>query len=758
MSETFGRFSADGLTYNVTDALLPPRAQINFLWNDHIISGVNQFGSGEGIFNDRTLMLNHPEGRVNLIRNGRRLFYLKDVETGRVWNAGFYPTKVEGAEYSCTVGLGWSLFRMRYEGIVTELRVFLAPDEPVEIWECRFINESGRDREIVWCPYVEWDLGGYATFSSKYSYFRSVWSERLGAVLSTNTSNERPHGRYNAFLATDGEVKGWCGSPRQFLGPFGEPVRPEALLKGMPSAETACEDLAAALEIRVKLPSGGSEDRVVLIGSHDTEAEAERLCAKLLPAKYRQEAFAALQAEKQVMADTVRVETPDERINVLTNIWSKQQIQLCVEFGRDGARGFRDTLQDAWATAPFNPQLARNKLVETLRHQYADGHAIRGWMPLQLHHYSDGPVWMVMAVCAYVKETGDDGLLNEVVPFLDAGEATVLEHMLRGVRFLSEDLGPHGLVLAHDGDWNDSLNWLCKEGKGESVWTSMGLYYALTLLSELNGARLRDAGLGEELKERADRMAAAIQEHAWDGEWYLAGYNDLGEPVGSHLNEEGKIYLNSQTWAVLTGLATGERKEKCLKAIDEHLESTHGTLTLSPAYTREQPNVGRLSVLLPGMYENGTPYCHGTAFKIVADCVAGRADAALASYRKVMPDTAEHPSTVSGCEPYAFTNQYLGPDNARAGTSISGWITGTAGWMFRAVVEYFAGVQPGYDAFVVAPSLPGEWDKITVRRTLRGKAYDIEVRRGGDGLQLWLNGERLPVSETETEWRIPYEA
>ncbi|MDA3873392.1 MAG: hypothetical protein PF795_05480 [Kiritimatiellae bacterium] len=756
MNDPFGHFSPDGMTYVVTDALAPPRAQINFLWNDHIISGVNQFGSGEGIFNDRTLMLNHPAGRVNMIRNGRRYFYLKDMETGTVWNAGFFPTKVEGAEYTCTVGLGWSMYRMSYEGIVTELTVFLAPDEPVEIWECRLINESGRDRKICWCPYVEWDLGGYSTFSSKYSYFRSNWSDRVQAVVSTNTSNERPHDRYNAFLASDGEVTGWCGSVRQFLGAFGEPTRPQALYSGMANTETACEDLAAALEIRVELPAGACEERVALIGSCDTEEEAERLRSKLLPGDYRRKAFQDLQEEKQAMADTVRVETPDERINVLTNIWSKQQIQLCVEFGRDGARGFRDTLQDAWATAPFNPRLARAKLVETLRHQYADGHAIRGWMPLQLHHYSDGPVWMVMAVCAYIQETGDDELLDEVVPFLDEGEATVLIHLLRGVRFLSEDLGAHGLVLAHDGDWNDSLNWLCKEGKGESVWTSMGLYYALTLLSELNQARMRDEMLGTELEKRATRMEEAIQEHAWDGNWYLAGYNDFGEPVGSHLNEEGKIYLNSQTWAILTGLAKGERKEKCLKAIDDLLESTHGTLTLSPAYTREQPNVGRLSVLLPGMYENGTPYCHGTAFKIVSDCVAGRAEEALASYRKVMPDTPEHPSSVSGCEPYAFTNQYLGPDNPRSGTSISGWITGTAGWMFRAVVEYMAGVQPGYDAFTIAPCLPDEWDFLKLRRELRGTCYEIEIRREEGEVRLYVDGQPLPAPETTGQWRIRY--
>jgi cellobiose phosphorylase len=254
---------------------------------------------------------------------------------------------------------------------------------------------------------------------------------------------------------------------------------------------------------------------------------------------------------------------------------------------------------------------------------------------------------------------------------------------------------------------------------------------------------LRDPKLAAEMRKRKDRIAAAIETHGWDGDWYLAGYNDLGEPVGSHRNREGKVYLNPQTWAVMTGLATGERRAKCLRAIDELLESEHGSLTLTPAYTKEQPNVGRLSVLLPGMYENGTPYCHGTAFKIVADCCAGRGDEAWRSYQKVMPDNAQHPSVVSGCEPYAFTNQYLGPDNGRAGASISGWITGCAGWMFRAVIEYFAGIKPGYHGFTIEPCLPSAWPTLTVTRRLRGRLYRVRITRGDAGYVCELNGKVL---------------
>lgn len=738
----FGHFSADNREYVITDPLSPPRAQINFLWNDTIISGLNQFGSGDGVFNNQTLMYNHPEGRVRLIRDGRRYFYLKDLDTGLLTATGLFPCNNAGARLTTTVGLGYSKFKLEIDGLVVHSRVFLAPDEPVEIWEFSIQNTSGKTRRLVLAPYIEWLLGGYATFSSPYSYLRSTFDAKNHAVLSYNTSDERPHQRYNAFVATDGQVSQWCGGRRDFFGPFGTLTHPKSLIEGKMSCKEAwCEELAGSMMIDLTLAPQEIKSTTVVLGSFDTEAEKDRLIAKTLAPAYRKTSFDKLLTDKNDMLNRVIVKTPDEQINRLVNIWSKQQIQLCVEFGRDGARGFRDTLQDAWGICPFNAPLAKAKIKETLAHQHADGHGVRGWLPLQPHHYSDGPAWITPTVAAYIKETGDVVLLDEVVPYLDKGEATVKEHMLTGVRHLSEDLGVHGLVLAHEGDWNDSLNWMGRAGKGESVWTSMALYYSLNILAEMARDLLKEPALEKEMLDRALRIKQAIDQHGWDGNWYLAGWSDFGNPVGSARNTQGKTYLNTQTWALLTGLAQGERREKCIKTIDTVLESEHGSLTLTPAYTAPDKNVGRVTMLLPGMYENCTPYCHGTAFKIVSDIVAGRPDEALRSYLKVMPDNASHPSHVSGCEPYAFTNQYLGPTNGRSGDSISGWISGTAGWMFRAVVEYFCGFKPGYHACTIEPCLPSAWNNVQIQRTWRNKRYDVSITRKGAGYDITVNGK-----------------
>lgn len=264
------------------------------------------------------------------------------------------------------VGLGYSVYEMAAQGIESRSTVFLAPDEPVEIWEFEVGNREDRPRDLWLVPYVEWALGGYATFSSPFSYLRSTYDAGLRAVLSWNTSDERPHGRYNAFVASDLPVAEWCGGSRDFLGPFGTPNSPDSLVAGaLPCREAWCEQLAGVLAIPLKLEAGQSTRATVLLGSYDTQEEATRLIRKVMPPDYRRDAWSRLTQEKTAMIDRSTVRTPDPAIDRMVNIWAKQQIQLCAEFGRDGARGFRDTLQDAWGILPFNPELARRKIIET---------------------------------------------------------------------------------------------------------------------------------------------------------------------------------------------------------------------------------------------------------------------------------------------------------------------------------------------------------------------------------------------------------
>lgn len=485
--------------------------------------------------------------------------------------------------------------------------------------------------------------------------------------------------------------------------------------------------MVGVLKNSFMLKPGEEESFHVIIGATGLTGQEKEIVDRLFATGKIEADFNEMLERKKRMTEDIVIQTPDSKINNLVNRWIKQQIQLCAEVGRDIGKGFRDQLQDAWAITAFNPHLAKEKIIETLRYQNSDGSCVRAWLPLDTHIYSDGPVWIPPVVNAYLKETGDHSSLGITVPYLDKGEGTVWEHMLLAVRYSSDDTGTRGLVLAHDGDWNDSLNGIGIKGRGESVWTSVALYYALNNVREIAGYILNDTDLEEELLMRAEKIKATVNSTGWDGEWYLAGYNDEGEKVGSCAEKEGSTYLNSQTWAVMVGVAEGERMEQCLRIVDEKLDSLYGPLTLYPTYTSYNPSIGRLTSFIPGIWENGTPYCHGGTFKIVADCCAGRGNKAYETMMKILPDSDSNPSDYSGCEPYALTNMYFGPDNPKAGKTMFAWVTGTAGWMFRSVTQYIMGFYPGFDEITIKPCIPDFWVRCSMKRAYRGDMYNILI-------------------------------
>ncbi|MGF7141903.1 cellobiose phosphorylase [Anaerotaenia torta] len=724
---TFGEFIHNGEEYCITDKNTP-RPWLNYIWNDKFLAGINHFGGGTGAYGGRAASYIDPEGkgRCSIIREGSRYFYVKEQDV--IWNSGWYPAKTELDGYRCVHSIGYSTIEGSKNGLSVKLKVFVNGEQPAEIWTVTLKNQTDQAKEFQVYFACDFLLEGYARYSDYASYVFGRFDEARNLVLCCNEAQERPHGWFNAFAASDRKVTGFDTSRKAFLGAYGSFEKPDRIQEGkLSNSLAACEWMVGALEHTFSLEAGEEEEYHVILGAADSMETAAAMADILFQKGRIEEDFLKLAAEKQNLIQENYIQTPDERVNYMANGWVKQQVQLCAEVGRDTGKGFRDQLQDAWAIAAFHPKLARDKIIETLRYQYKDGRCVRGWLPLDHHIYSDGPTWIAPAVNAYLKETGDIGLLEETVPYLDEGEGTVWEHILTAARYSSEDLGEHGLVLAHDGDWNDSLNGIGTGGRGESVWTSIALCYALRNTAEIAQEVYGDIDIAKEMGRREEKRKEAINREAWDGEWYLAAINDLGHKVGSHTEREGRIYLNSQTWAILSGVAEGERKEACLKAIDTYLESEHGSLTLYPAYRSYQPHIGRLSSFVPGIWENGTPYCHGGAFKAVADCVVGRGNEAYRTLCKIMPDSQGHPSSRSTCEPYALTNMYLGPENPRAGEAIMSWITGTAGWVYRLITQYMIGFMPGYETITIDPCIPSGWAGVTARRVYKGCVYHIEI-------------------------------
>jgi cellobiose phosphorylase len=725
---SFGYFQSNGTEFVVTEQETP-RALVNYSWNKKFISGVSQHGGGDGVYKERAMQYIDQRGRNLMVKNGHRYFYIHDCEDAKVWSPGWHPVQEELDAFKCIHGLGYSKFESSKSGIETKMRMFVPEKEACEIWTITLKNTNNFAKKLKFFTFVDWLLQGYSIYCDYFACLSSEYHEDINAIHAKNRAIERQHDFFDGFVASDIKPSGYDSSRKKFLGSFGHVKSPKAVVKGSCTNSIAsCEYMVGVLEHTIELAANDSITFNVIIGAtngvEDIKATTKALFSN--PETIEIE-FNALIVRNNTLVNKVKINVPNSHVNYLMNGWLKKQIQIYSEVGSDNGRGFRDALQLLWATASFDLDYTRRMMQEALRHQFADGHTLRGWLPTDDHHYSDGPVWIAPALEAYLIESGDYDFLNVVVPYFDGGEATILDHMLQGLRHSSDDTGEHGMVKMHFGDWNDSLTGIGIAGKGESVWTTIGIIYSLKTAINIVRNILNDKELEAELLERVSRLTAAINKSAWDGEWFLRGINDYGNKVGTHTETEGRIYLLPQVWAVLADIVDDERKEALFKAVDTLLESDYGSLTLAPAFTHRNDKIGRLTAFEPGIWENGSPYCHSNGFKIIADCVGGRGNEAWKSYEKAMPDNPITPSTHSGCEPYAFTNQYLGPDNKRAGETQFAWMTGTAGWYFRAMSEYIIGVRGDFKGLKVDPCLPDFWESCSIERDFRGARYHVEI-------------------------------
>lgn len=754
-----GHFTKKGNEYIINAPDLK-RPMLNYMWNKRILSAVNQNGGGNGGYRGMTSCYIGEIGkpRANMIGNGNRYFYIKDNQTGKLWNPGWYPVKEKLDSYSCLHGLGYSIIEGSKDNVKVTLNCTVSYDEPVEMWQVKVQNTGEEDKSITVFPFVEFALDGYTRYSEYESWVRAYFDETNNIIFAENPAEERPHEWFHGFCAVDCEVSGFDTSKNKFIGAYGDIRTPDALANGhLTNSLAACETMIGAFEINLAIKKGEEKIFNFIVGITNSKEEAVRVTKKLLKDGVFEETKVLHAKDKQKLCNLMNIQTPDEKLNNLANYWLKQQVQLCVEVGRGAGKGFRDQLQDSWAIAAFNPELSKTRIYETLEQIYHTGRCVRGWNPLKDWEASDGPTWVAPTVNAYLKESGDIAFLDEKVTYLDEGEDTVWKHILTTTRYSANDLGAHNLVLMHASDWNDSLNGLGKGGKGESVWTSIALYNSLLQVAEIARDIKHDSEVEKEMLERAEKLKKAINEKGWDGEWYLAGYDDNGKKVGSKEDSEGMIYLNSQTWATMLGIAPEEYKEKCLAAVDKYLNSDYGALTCYPPYTKYDSSIGRLTGFVPGIWENGAPYCHGASFKVISDLTLGRGDEGYKAFLKIAPDSNENPSSHSGCEPYAFTNMYLGPHNPRKGETSFAWITGTAGWIYRAVTQYMLGFHPGYDSAIINPCIPTSWKSFSGTRYFRGVKYVISVKNP-DGKSMGVKEIILDGKKIETNSIPVFEA
>ncbi len=678
-----------------------------------------------------------------------RLVYIRDNDTGQYWNVNWEPVCRPAEKFECRQGLGYTILSNTSDGVETGFRVFVPPgSDPVELWDFQIKNCRGTRRNISVFFYVQFQFAfkwGFNSYGDMF-YREAHWNRELNAVVASKHPFRRPHDFLTGFLASDRPIAAFDGSRDAFVGGYGTLKEPIAVVRGRCSNTRGSSDATVgAVQFDLVLEQGQEESVSLVLGATDQEGRIASLRERLpgpfrgilRPTGRRQSGH----GRRQPSEDPGPALRPDgERLDQAGGpLW-----QPLVPLGLERLPRHRAARPGRFRPAPG---CMRSILLEALRHQFSNGLALRGWNPVDEKPYSDSALWLVFTLCAYLKETGDTALLAEEVPYYDGGLASVLDHVRTTLDFLEHNKGAHGLVLIKFGDWNDSLTGVGKEGRGESVWLSIAYAEALREMAALMRFLARPEAEADYARRR-EGIVAAINEHAWDGQWYLRCFDDDGRAIGSQQNRFGRIFMEPQSWALIAGIASPERACQLLESCDRLLLTELGYMLLAPPFTELDPNIGRISSMEPGICENGTVYTHVNIWMILGLLRLGMADKACELFHRITPASLSGPEDPKRSASFQYSNCYFGPQHKnRALQQEFTWITGSLAWLNTVLVNELLGAKPDYEGLRVEPCLPSAWEEARIRRTWRGATYNILIRNPqrveGGAVEITLDGKPL---------------
>lgn len=722
--------------------MFPKRPWLNYLWNDKYLSSLSQFGFGISRFQDEGGFIK------NILSKGdNRLIFIKDKESKEYYAANRNYDNLDFDVFETTVGQGYSKIESEYKSLECVFTVFVPESSMCECWEVTVKNKAQIKRNISLYAYAGIDMA----ITPHTAYTTVDFDRDFNGIYASHRAYMPPTEVSGVYFAADRQVSAYETRKGRFEGEYSYIGHPIALKDEFLASKGTCfeEEIAGVLQFEMTVEAGAEEKLRFILGASKSAGDAADVCGRLFSGESFEKSFAKVKNGIKEFQDKFIVKTPDEAINHRVNIWLKRQMELGKQWGRLYGKGFRDVMQDTSGFLPLNPENARERILYAIEYQRENGNPVRQWMPLMREVYADGAVWLIFTVNAYLKETGDFKILEEKAKYFESDiEETVLEHCIRGVGFLQRELGEHGLCLWREGDWNDSMNGCGTLGKGESVWLSQAAVKAAAELAEILEAVGSHDELKKEVLQKAEEMKNAILSHGWDTDHFIYGINDYGERVGSYDTKEGQIFLNTQTWAILSGIVEGDKANELMDVVEEKLGCEYGYVQQAPAYTQGNDRIGRSSYLSVGCFENGSVYNHGTAFKVAADCMRGNPEAAVETIHRIFPDNPLNSYEYSGVEPYAMSNMYLGPEcRTRAGEAPQSWITGTCGWLFKGVTEGIIGIEPCYEGLSIKPSLPRGWDKVTAKRVFRGCTYLIDIDNTGEG-EFCISVDGIQINES----------
>ena len=790
----YGHFDNENREY-VIDCVDLPTSWTNYIGVKDMCAVLNHTAGGYIFYKSpeyHRITRFRPNG-VPMDRPGHYV-YLRDDESGDYWSVSWQPVgkPLDQAKYTCRHGMSYSVYECDYSDIFASQKMSVAMDDPVEIWDVRIKNNSDRTRKLSVFSYLEFSFHQIAMDNQNFqmSMYASGSSYEDGIIECDLFYEEFGY----QFFTADFTPDSYDCLRDKFIGSYRTEDNSIGVENGHLSGSSELgNNHCGALHKQLVLKPG-EEVRVIFLLGEGTRENGKKIRAKYANGPAADHVYEQLKVYWDKKINRLQIHTPDEGMNTLINTWTLYQAEVNIMFsrfasfievgGRTGL-GYRDTSQDSMTVPHSNPEKCRQRIVELLRGLVKEGYGLhlfqpewfdpeeKGKKPFKsptvvptpklddmIHGIedtcSDDALWLVASINEYIKETGEFSFLDEIYTYADGGEGSVYEHMKRILDFSCRQVGEDGICKGLRADWNDCLNL----GGGESAMVSFLHYWAITKFVELAKYKGEEADV-KKYTDMGEKVKAVCNQVLWDGDWYIRGITANGRKIGTKNDTEGKIHLESNAWAVLSGAAPYEKGIKAMDSIYEQLFTPYGIMLNGPAYTKPDDDIGFVTRVYPGLKENASIFSHPNPWAWAAECMLGRGDRAMEFYHALCPYYQNDKIEIREAEPYSYCQFVVGKDHTAFGRARHPFMTGTGGWAYYSATHYMLGIRPGMDALEIDPCIPKGWDGFTLTRQWRGAQYDITVENPehvSKGVcQIFLDGaltEKIPVQEAGSTHKV----
>lgn len=751
-STKYGQFSSDGNEY-IIKTPFTPKPWVNVISNGDYGLVISQSGGGFS-------WLTHSEfNRLNrwhqdmIQDNWGKYFYIRDNQTGEVWSPTWNIVKTPLDNYEVRYGFGYAVFSSEYKGVKIILTVFVPMNESLEVWNFKIENTRKEKIDLSIFSYFEWCLGSSADFHREFhkTFIETEFDENANAMIGTKRLWEIPLGdrghwnieyNYFGFISSNRTISDYEGDKEAFIGQNNTLATPQGLKNEKLTKKTGkWNDSIGTIKIDLIIDSKATEQAAFYFGLKENKNEISTSIEKFNTEAKISSALAEVKNFWKNFLGTLEIETPDDAMNLAVNKWFRYQAiagrlwARTAYYQQSGALGFRDQLQDSLVYLAIDPSYTEKQIKLHARHQFEDGAVLHWWHPITetglRTEMTDDLLWLPYIITHYIEETGNYKILKSVEPYYNSDKVgTLLEHSLKAFDKVLTRISKRGLTLIGAGDWNDGLSAVGLEWKGESIWLTQFFYTTLNRFVEILKS-VNENKAASRYTEKANALKNSFDANAWDGEWFWGATKDSGQKIGSKENKEAFIWLNPQTWSVISGIASKEKQEEAMESVGKYLLKKNGALLHFPAYSTPDKYIGYLSRYAPGRRENGGVYSHAATWAVWAYALLKNNDMAYEAYKRLNPILNGMNPDEYVAEPFVTPGNIDGPDSPNYGMGGWTWYTGSASWFVKVVVDWILGVRATHSGLLIEPCIPKEWDAFSVKRVFRNCTYNIKFVNDG---------------------------